>query len=199
MKYSIISGSARSASQSIKIARFIQQQLAASHETYLCDLASNPLPLWDESVWSGGEVWTRSWNPIKEQLRSSDGFIFVVPEWSGMVPPAVKNFFLLASAQELGHKPGLIVSISSSRGGTYPISELRVSSYKNTRLTYLPEHLILRDVESIFNAGEAASEDDAYLRQRLAYCLQLLHAYAAGLKQVRDSGVIDHKAYPNGM
>ena len=89
-----------------------------------------------------------------------------------MVPSAVKNFFLLCSAQELGHKPGLIVSISSSRNGAYPVAELRMSSFKNNRLLYIPEHLILRDVEKMFNPGEPGLEDDIYYRQRLDYCLQ---------------------------
>jgi NAD(P)H-dependent FMN reductase len=144
-------------------------------------------------------VWTKVWNPIKAELQSSDAFIFVVPEWSGMVPPAVKNFFLLCSHGELGHKPALIVAISSSRGGAYPVNELRISSYKNTRLLYLPEHFIVRDVEKMFNDAKPASEDDKYLRQRLDYCLKLLQAYGKAMKEIRSSGVIDHKAYPNGM
>lgn len=200
MKYTILSGSSRAASQSGRVARYIQSELEASgQETYLCDLAGNPLPLWDESIWSDGEVWERLWKPIKAELQSSDAFVFVVPEWGGMAPPAVKNFFQLCTAAELGHKPGLLVGISSSRNGVYPIAELRLSSFKNNRLCYIPEHLIVRDVEKMFHPGTPQSEDDAYIRLRLSYCLRLLDQYAGALRQVRRSGAIDHRAFPNGM
>ncbi len=201
MKYTILNGSSRQQSQSGRVARYIQAELASQvqNETYLCDLVNNPLPLWDESIWSEGEVWTRLWNPIKAELQSSDAFIFVVPEWGGMVPPAVKNFFMLCTARELGHKPGLIVAISSSRNGVYPVAELRVSSFKNNRLCYIPEHLIVREVESMFQAGSSHSEDDAYIRLRLSYCLRLLEQYGLALKQVRASQLIDHKSFPSGM
>jgi hypothetical protein len=74
-----------------------------------------------------------------------------------------------------------------------------MSSFKNNRLCYIPEQLIVREVEKVFNSGEAGGEDDAYLRQRLSYCLRLLTQYGHAFRQLRDSGVVDHKTYPNGM
>lgn len=200
MKITILNGSSRKQSQSGKISRFIDANLRARAgvSTYYLNLENNPLPMWDESIWEDAPTW-KVWTPIKAELQSSDAFIFVVPEWSGMVPPAVKNFFLLCSHQELGHKPALIVAVSSSRGGAYPVSELRISSYKNTRLLYLPEHFIIRDVEKMFNGDTPANEDDKYLRLRLDYCLNLLQAYGKSLKEIRSSGIIDHKTFPNGM
>ncbi|MCX6128553.1 MAG: NAD(P)H-dependent oxidoreductase [Proteobacteria bacterium] len=174
-------------------------QQGTDTQTWLLDLCGNPLPLWDEGVWKGAEPWHTVWDPIKTQLQNSDAFIFVVPEWHGMVPSALKNLFQLCSTQELGHKPALIVAISSARGGSYPVSELRMSSYKNNRILYIPEHLIVRDVESMLNPGAPKGEDDTYIRQRLGYCLAVLKQYANALREVRLSGVIDHKTYPNGM
>ena len=51
MKISIISGSHRKHSQSLKVARFVQQTLEASlcDETYQLSLGDDPLPLWDEA------------------------------------------------------------------------------------------------------------------------------------------------------
>jgi NAD(P)H-dependent FMN reductase len=200
LKITILNGSSRKQSQSGKISRFIDASLRTKPgvSTYYLNLENNPLPMWDESIWQDTPEW-KVWNPIKAELQSSDAFIFVVPEWSGMVPPAAKNFFLLCSHQELGHKPALIVAVSSSRGGSYPVSELRISSYKNTRLLYLPEHFIIRDVEKMFNGDTPADEDDKYLRLRLDYCLNLLQAYGKSLKEIRASGIIDHKTFPNGM
>ncbi len=201
MKFTILSGSSRSKSQSSKISHFIQARLRSKPDTstYFLDLAGNPLPLWDESIWEGAPAWKKAFDPIKTELQSSDAFVFVVPEWGGMVPSAVKNFFLLCSVNELGHKPALIVSISSARGGTYPVAELRMSSYKNNRVVYIPEQLIVRDVEKMFNEGPATHEDDIYLRERLDYSLDMLRVYGTSLNQVRSSGILDHKKFPFGM
>ncbi len=49
----------------------------------------------------------------------------------------------------------LIVAVSSGAGGAYPVAELRMSSYKNSRICYIPEQIIIRDVENVLNeAGE---------------------------------------------
>ncbi len=63
------------------------------------------------------------------------------------VPAGLKNFFLMFSRFELGHKPAMIVAVSSGDGGAYPVAELRMSSYKNNRICYIPEQLNLRNVE----------------------------------------------------
>lgn len=167
--------------------------------TYFFDLANNPLPLWDEGVWENEPRWTKLWGPIAQELQSCNGYVIVAPEWSGMVPAGLKNFFLFTSADIIGHKPALIVSISASRGGAYPVTELRQSSYKNTRLCYIPEHIIVRDCPKMFLGEEPQSDDDAYIRNRLDYTLKLLNHYALALNSVRESGIIDHKAFPNGM
>ena len=42
----------------------------------------------------------------------------------------------------MAHKPGLIVTVSAGLGGSYPVTELRISSHKNTRLCYIPDHVL---------------------------------------------------------
>ena len=200
MNLTIISGSHRLESQSLRISEFLKKK-AESLGLFGCvdilDLGGNPLPLWDPSIFSGSEEWKTLLAPWRETLKKSDAVIIVAPEWNGMVPAALKNFFLLFGSVQLGHKPGLIVGVSAGAGGSYPVVELRSSSYKNCRLCYLPEHLIVRDVASRF-VGED-SEQDQELEGRAEYCLKLLKEYAVGLKSVRDSGVVDHKTYRNGM
>ncbi len=123
MKISIISGSHRQNSQSIKVAKHIEKTLLESNlsdETYLFSLAGNPIPLWDESIWEGDEEWKRILDPISDELESSDGFVIIAPEYHGQVPAALKNFFLMWK-QQLSHKPALIVGVSSVDGGSYPI------------------------------------------------------------------------------
>ena len=203
MKITIISGSHRENSQSTKVAKYIQKTLenGICDETWLFDLAGNPLPLWDMGVWEGEQKWLDVLTPIREQLASSDAFVVISPEWHGQVPAGLKNFFLLFSKNELGHKPAQIVTVSSGDGGSYPVAELRMSSYKNNRICYVPDHLILRNVESILNDDPEKNNEssDSYFRERIEWSLNILKEYAVALKHVRDSGVTATDKFNNGM
>lgn len=201
MKIAIVAGSHRREAESDRVARYLEQELhrLGVRDTYLLSLSGNPLPLWDEDVWSGGEQWQSLWGPIAEELKNSDALVVVSPEWSGMVPPGLKNFFLLCGADVLAHKPGLIVTVSASAGGSYPVAELRMSSYKNTRLCYVPDHVIVRNVGQMLQGDQAADEHDAALRGGIDYSLRVLVQYAKALRLVRQSGVIDLDTFPYGM
>ncbi|WP_271407720.1 NADPH-dependent FMN reductase [Pseudomonas sp. Q1-7] len=193
----LIAGSSRANSQSGKVARFLRQRLidldkASPGTCGIIDLGQEPLPLWpaeDTGPWSG----------YQQRLREADAVVVIAPEWNGMACPAIKNFFIYASKAELAHKPGLLVGVSSGIGGGYPISELRASSYKNCRLCYLPEHLIVRGVEKVLNEAEAVSEDDQRIRARIDYDLDILARYAEALKPVREAIDMSIPAFANGM
>ena len=170
-------------------------------EADIIDLAGNPLPLWDQGVWDGSNEWSGRLTPLKRQLQSSDAFVVISPEWHGQVPAGLKNFFLLFSNKELGHKPALIVTISAGDGGSYPVAELRMSSYKNNRICYIPEQVIIRHVERVLNPDpeQNDADSDSYYRERLTWSLALLKEYARALKGVRDSGVTVSDHFKNGM
>jgi azobenzene reductase len=143
------------------------------------------------------------WNPILASLDSAAGLVFVTPEWNGMVTPMLKNFLLISSTYSslLAHKPVLIVTVSASRGGAYPVSELRSSGYKNNHIVYVPDHLIVRDANTVCNSHEPDTENksDVYTHEKIEYSLKMLHEYTKAIKQVRDSGIIDLVKNGNGM
>jgi NAD(P)H-dependent FMN reductase len=200
MKITVISGSHRTDSQSDRVAAYIQSTLDARNvSAEVLSLAGNPLPLWDEGVWGNDPKWERVWTPIARKLQESAGFVIVTPEWAGMVPPGLKNLLLLCTPNEVGHKPALIVSVSAGIGGSYPIAELRLSSYKNNRLVYLPEHVIVRDVKCLLDGDVASGPRDEEARARISYGLNLLEEYARALVAVRESGVINHTDFPYGL
>jgi hypothetical protein len=89
--------------------------------------------------------------------------------------------------------------VSAGTGGSYPVTELRISSYKNTRLCYIPDHVIVRNVGQMLHGDNPCEEHDQALRGRITYSLCLLVEYAKALRLVRASGVIDLKAFPYGM
>lgn len=206
MKIGIISGSHREDSQSEKIARYAATQLekhGLCDETYVFTLADNPLPFWDEGLWSGDPKWEEAIGELRAELQSCDGFIVVSPEWHGMVPAGLKNLFLMfPGSGELAHKPALIISVSGGAGGgAYPVAELRMSSYKNSRICYMPEHLIVRHAAQVFNEDSAENDDEMhnYLHARLCYCLEMLGEYTQAFQQIRASGKTSLETYTNGM
>ena len=199
MKISIISASHRTNSESKKISGFIQddlKQIDSKLDTNILDLADAALPLWSPEKKDGKGIWGETWRSISSNLAISDGFILVVPEYGGMATPAAKNIFLLCGNGELSHKPGLIVSISSGNGGAYPISELRSSSYKNTHLMWIPENIIIRNVEE-FNPGSHGKNIPEWLDNRIDYVLKLFLTYASNMKPIRE--IVNRKDFGNGM
>ena len=199
MKISIISASHRINSQSKRISSLLLDNISKIYDnldTFVLDLADAALPLWTPKKKDGKGVWGETWNSISSNLNNSDGFILVVPEYGGMATPAAKNIFLLCGNGELAHKPGLIVSVSSGNGGAYPISELRSSSYKNTHIMWIPENIIIRNVEE-FNPGAHGKNIPEWLDNRIHYVLKLLLTYASNMKPIRE--IVNRKDFGNGM
>ena len=202
MKIGIVVGSHRKESESAKVGAYLASVLEEmGHSPWTLDLGKSPLPMWDEALFSGEGKWSVMAD-LTEELHASDGFVIVSPEWHGMATSGLKNFFMLCSSTSgLGHKPALITSVSAVDGGAYVVAELRTSSYKNNRLCYIPENLIVRNVGSVLNADASLNDAEAhpYFVDRAAYCLNLLVAYGNAMRQVREGGWVDHETYPNGM
>jgi NAD(P)H-dependent FMN reductase len=196
LQFTIISCSPRRNSQSSKVAHYIGRHLDSRNS--ILDLAVEKLPEWHEGYWGRNDI-PKEWAHTSRLIGRSDGIIFVVPEWNGMVPPAAMNLFLLCSNGELAHKPGLIVSVTSGQGGAYPIAQLRVSGSKNTQICYVPDHVVVRNVENVLNERLPHTEDDERIRERLEYSINLFICYSKALRQVRESGLIDLRRFPYGM
>ncbi len=193
MKLGIINGSHRKNSQGDRVSKVLieREDLSSSFGTMqYFNLQELDIPLWDETAWENHEKWA-NWNTTSSGLKECDAFIVVVPEWGGMVPPGLKNLLLLASPEELGHKPALIVSISTGLGGANPVSELRASGYKNNHICYLPDHIILRGVDKFFDKSDLERNEE--VMERLSYTLSLLTEYSTALKGLRSNFKFDDR------
>ena len=197
MKIAIISGSQRANSKSLQVANSLAN-IAKEHfktQTVL-DLHQIGLPFWNEGVWEGSAEWD-GWKNIAATLNDADAFIFITPEWHGMATPALKNFLMLCTDNELAHKPALLVSVSASINGVYPISELRMTGSKNNHVCLLPDHLIFRNVDDAFS--EQGELTDTTMLERSEYTMSLLAAYADALKPVHTRMLQAGKAFRYGM
>lgn len=201
MKIAVISGSHRKNSESLRVAEYVSGRIAqtGAAETQIISLSGNPLPLWDEGTWAGDPRWKELWGPVSSKLKEADGLVVISPEWGGMVPAGLKNLFLLCGAGEVAHKAGLIVAVSSGIGGSYPVAELRASSYKNSRICYIPDHVIVRQSEQMLKGDTPQSPHDESIRKIIDYSVKVLIEYTKALKGIRESGVLDYKSFPFGM
>ncbi|MDX1961137.1 MAG: NAD(P)H-dependent oxidoreductase [Leptospiraceae bacterium] len=198
MKLGIIIGSHRKNSESSRVGEYISQKFKADSFNII-DLGKLSLPIWDEEIIKSEEWKNEFWEPISEKLKECQGIIIITPEYNGMVSPALKNFFLFTKPIEIGHKPALIISVSSGNGGAYPISELRMSSYKNTRICYIPEHIIIRKVETCLKSEAPENENDKFVREKIDFNIELLKVYSEAMLTIRSNPIIDYRKYPNGM
>ncbi|WP_163935059.1 NADPH-dependent FMN reductase [Paraferrimonas sp. SM1919] len=195
MQVAVVIGSMQANSQSLKVAKQVVTRLQAmGQQTFVVDLYRSPLPLWSSQL---AEPHHQAIVILSQQLAACDAIVIVTPEYHSMVPANLKNFFLFFSGGELAHKPGFIISVSAGQGGANPIMELRTTSYKNSRINYIPEHLIIRNVNTVFNQINNDERAQQYLSKRLDYGLALLEQYASALNQVRRN--LPKGDYPNGM
>ena len=200
MKLFIVSGSQRKDSQSVRVSYFLAKQsqdLKLFDNVEVYDLGTDPIPYWGDDF-PKGDAWQNTWLPLEKKIQACDALVVVSPEWGGMATPAIKNFLLLTSFNKVAaHKPALLAGVSISRGGSYPVAELRMSGFKNAFINWIPDQLVLRDIGE--HMKEPSSPESEYIEERSRYSLKVLKEYASALKQVRNSGVLDYKTYPNGM
>lgn len=190
---SVISTSVRDNSESRRLSDYLVDRLRALGLAYdLIDLNQTRLPLYDDT-----EVgpWQTVWKDIGPRLARSTGFVFVSPEWDGMFSVGLHNLFHYVG-KELADKPVLPVGVSDGRGGRYPLQQMRSMGYKNKRFVIVPESLYFDHVADTLQDGIITN---AYMKERTDYALSVLSQYAEALKQVRLSGVIDYKKFPNGL
>lgn len=196
-------GSFRPEAQSKKIAEWIldrAEQLIPKVKSSLLDIKLIDMTFDPNEYWDGKSKPAKEMGKVYKKFKKADGFIIVTPEWGGGVPPALRQLILM-SGTSMSHKPVLSVGVSATRlGGIRPVEELKHAS-KNTRLVFVPDPVIITNVESSFNEKyvDVSNEHEVYLSKKIDYSIKVFEQYAKALVGVRDSSVIDYKEFPNGM
>jgi NAD(P)H-dependent FMN reductase len=204
MNIVFIASSHRANSNSERAARLLSGRLAAvvpGVESEVISLHDDRLPFWNSDFGEPSPRFVKAWKPIEAALVAADALVCVTPEWAGMAAPALKNFLLMPTKGQIAHKPGLIVSVSTGTGGAYPVAELKMSGTKNSHLCWIPDSLVLRHVNELFPAVEAAWADGSKhdVAARIDYTLVMLTEYASALRTMRATSRIDYSQFPNGL
>lgn len=187
---------------SYKAANFIEARLADKWiQVSRINLADENIPFRDESRWDDSSETSKLLQPIRDILISAEWFVIISPEWAGMAAPGLKNLFLLASGQhEFAHKAALLVWVSASVGWVYPTVELRMGSAKNTKITYMPDSVIIRDIENVLDTHEMTEDqDDSRIKSRVDRSLDMLLEYTQALSIMRKNTKIDLMKHEYGM
>ncbi len=203
MKLLVISGSHRAGSESRRIADCLQKMLGRRQgvEAHVLDLHETKLPQWEPEYQTLAQSAGIDWAALSSQIEGCDGFVFITPEWHGLASPALKNLILCCNAKELANKPTLIVSVSAGMSGAYPVSELRANSGKNTKICYIPDHLVIKNCKShlLDPKPETLTEEQSFVFERTENALDVLILYARHLSALREEGDALLKKFPNGM
>ena len=204
MNVMIVSGSNRQDSNSGKLSQVIMELAIAQNlgTLDLVDLENVELPIWDHTAWQADGRCAQAFAPYAERIRQAEAYIFVVPEWNGAKPAVLANFCQYCSSSIMGHKPVLIVAVSTGVSGGYAIADMRSTFYKNTAVVYTPNHVIVRFVDTFLTQWrneQPADENVAVVRERLEQALYSLELYARHLKPVREILSAQLQKYPFGM
>lgn len=192
MNILVISGSPRDQASSLNVANYVNHHLNihADVSSEIFDLNTCTLEFWSGDA--------KVDEKAKALIAKADGYVFVVPEWHGMVPPAFKNLFYYFNGL-FSHKPAYIIGVSSGAGGRYPITELRSTTYKNSFINYIPISTVLDHVDETFNSqGEYIAENE-HMALRLDEGMKFLTAYTKALSSVRETEIFAEKRFKNGL
>ena len=198
MKIVIICGSNRSNSESSRVARFLKTRIEVltDLDSEIIDLHQLPFSVSPDDHSPGKQ--DENFKKISEKIDGCDGMIIISPEWGGMAPPMLKALLIFIN-KPAAFKPALLVGVSAGRGGAFPISELKASGNKNNFITFLPEHLLFRDIGNMLKDNLPENKEDQYIRERSDYAIKLLAEFTKAHLAIRNSGVIDLKKYAYGM
>lgn len=195
MNVCVISASMRGGSQSRRISDYLVRRLQALGQNgWLLDLYILKLTPYDDS---DAEIENKT--EVLRQLANADAYIFVSPEWDGMMSYGLISL-LLHVEHEMAHKPVMLVGVSSGRGGAYPIAQMRQMGPKNKHYIISPENLRITNVKEIFTDDEFNPEAADYsVKLRADYCLKILGEYAKALKPIRQNDLIDFDQFGSGV
>jgi chromate reductase len=172
VKY-IISGTNRPQSRTRQISNLIQKIYADLGETVeILDLIELPFGELTGHHYSGAGL-HMDWEEAVRKITAADGLIFVVPEYNGSFPGALKYFIdHWKFPDSFEGRPVCFVGLGALFGGLRPIEHLQqVMAYRNA--FQFPQRIFLMNIFKTLQNGELHD----------AVALQLLKDQAVGFQK----------------
>ncbi len=180
----VIYGSARSARQGLKAAKFIVKKLEErGHTVTLIDSEAHELPMLDRMYkeYAEGEA-PEAMETIASALRAADGFVVLAAEYNHSVPAALKNLLDHFQTEYL-YKPSAIVTYSAGPfGGVRALVNLR-AILAELGTPSIPSAFPVSMVGRSFD-DDGNATDESYDR-RIVRFLDEYEWYANALKRAR--------------
>ncbi len=162
MKHIII-GTNRPDSNSKKVALFVQKLYEQKGENVeLLDLADIEIDQTHGGHFGGKTALPQKLHAAIESITSSEGLIFIIPEYNGSMPGVLKSFIdYWKFPQSFEGRPVAFIGLGGLWAGLRPVEHMmQVMSYRNAYL--FPIRVFMRDVWKLINK-EGLIEDPVIL------------------------------------
>ncbi len=125
MRIEIISGSSRSISTTVRVAKYLQNYfLAIGNDAGLIDMREVDIPILENVLPSAADA-PEDMKPVAERMFAADAFILVSPEYNGSYTACLKN--LLDHFPKQRHKSfGIVTASPGALGGIRAAQQLQL-------------------------------------------------------------------------
>lgn len=139
---------------------------AAGAEVTILDLASLPMPIFDEDLEARDGVHPNAMK-LKELMKSHDGFLIASPEYNSSVSAALKNAIDWASRPVPGELPlaafagkvaGIMAASPGMLGGLRGLVHLR-AILGNIQVLVVPDQFALNQADQAFDDSGAMKDE----------------------------------------
>jgi NAD(P)H-dependent FMN reductase len=178
----IVSGTNRPGSASLAVARRVADLYReADAAPSVLDLTELPIDAFRPESYRTKPVGLA---PFTRAVFSADGLVFVVPEYNGGMPGALKYFIdLLPFPAALENKPvGFIGLAAGEWGGLRPVEQLQQVAIYRKALVY-PRHTFIRSCEGLIRA-DVNHVDDGIVDRLRTQCRAFLRFVEAQAQAV---------------
>lgn len=164
-KFSIISGTNRPDSNTLRVARFVESLFRQTGiEVELVNLENLPAEAFLPSAY---EAKPDSLLAFFEPVLEADGLIFIIPEYNGSFPGVLKYYIdMLPFPRGMAGKPVTFVGLAAGEwGGMRPVEQMQQIAIYRKALVY-PRSTYIRDVEDRIQGEVLDAETQSRLRDQ---------------------------------
>jgi chromate reductase len=157
-KIAVIVGSLRKESWNRKIGKELIRLAPAGMKLEFVEIGD--LPHYNEDL-DLGEA-PKAWTDFRDAIRSSDGVLFLTPEYNRTIPGVLKNAIDVGSrpygSSVWQGKPGAVISVSPGGIGAFGANHVLRQSMVFLQVPMLPHEAYIGNVTKLFDENGALSE-----------------------------------------